>query len=74
MKLKAILLIFVVFAFFKLLFMLFFFLFSPVVFLSLLVLGILVKGGIFARLFYGKKETRPQNEAVVIEVEPIKMD
>lgn len=73
MKLRSILIFLLVVVFFKFLFALIFFLCTPVVFLSLVALGVLVKAGLFAKLFRSKR-VKPRNDQVVIEVEPIKMD
>lgn len=68
MKLTPILIFIAVLVFFKILFAVVFFLCSPIIFLTLVGLGVLIKGGIFAKLFHSRK---PKNEEVVIEIEPI---
>jgi hypothetical protein len=70
MNIRAILLIVAVIVVLKFLFALLFFLLTPV-FLVLIGLGVLVKKGLFTKLFSRKKS---QNGDVVIEVKPIKMD
>lgn len=74
MKLTTILFFIAILVVFKLLFALLFFIFSPMVFLSLVGISFLAKAGIFSRLFRAKAAPVKRNEDVVIEIDPINID